>query len=162
MAVNRQMSGYPLFFGEPGEDPDLFLAEFWMALHINHIFMDDERLGMFQVVLRQDADTWFQGLSEQVRAEFPRVVEAFQDRFGQPLNTQKLWRDIMLLKQKCLSDYYEYRQEFTHLWTLWLRSLQNLGDEAEFLKKEHFVGGLIPPFKIKVEVGDPTNYADAE
>ena len=162
MAVNRQMSGYPLFFGEPGEDPDLFLAVFWMALHINRIFTDDERLGMFQVVLRRDADTWFQGLAAQVRTDFPRVVEAFQAQFGQPLNTQKLWRDITLLKQKCLSDYYEYRQEFTRLWTLWLRSLPNPGDRAEFLKKERFIGGLIPPLRIKVEAGEPANYADAE
>ncbi len=45
---------------------------------------------------------------------------------------------------------------------MWLRSLQNPGDGAEFLKKERFIAGLVPQIRLKVEAGEPATYLDAE
>ena len=66
MAVNesrRTLAGYPLFYGEPGEDADLFVADFKMALRINHIRDPVESLGLFEVTLRKSANTWFTALA---------------------------------------------------------------------------------------------------
>ena len=90
------------------------------------------------------------------------MIGAFQTQFRQAPNTQKLWKDITLLKQRGLDDYPYYRQEFVKLWTLWLRSLQNLGDGAEFSKKKHFIAGLNPQIRLKVEVGEPSTYQGTE
>lgn len=162
MDNRRTLSGYPLFFGEPGEDADLFLADFRMALHINHIHDVGERLGMFRVVLRKDADVWFRSLPIGTQGDLDAIFEAFQTQYGQAPNTQKLWKDITLLKQRGIDDYLSYRQEFLKLWTLWLRSLQNPGDGVEFLKKERFIAGLVPQLRLKVEAGEPATYQDAE
>ena len=115
MDTTRQMSGYPLFFGEPGEDAELFLANFRMALHIKKVVGDHDCLGMFEVVLRKDASTWFLSLPEEVREDYKEVQRHFKQYFFKPKNTQKLWQDIVSHKQKDLDDYYTYKQEFLHL-----------------------------------------------
>ena len=54
-----------------------------------------------------------------------------------------------------------YKQEFLRLWTLWLRSLPNPGDGAEFLKKERFIAGLLPELREKVEARFPHTFDEA-
>lgn len=162
MDTTRQMSGYPLFFGEPGEDAELFLSNFRMALHIKGVVGDQECLDMFELVLRRDASTWFQSLPAPARVDYRGVIQLFRDNYFTPLNTQKLWQEIVAHRQKNLEDYLSYKQEFLRLWTLWLRSLPNPGDGAEFLKKERFIAGLYPSLKLQVESGEPTTFDVAE
>ena len=152
------MSGYPLFFGEPGEDAELFLSNFRMALHIKGVVGDQECLDMFELVLRRDASTWFQSLPAPARVDYRGVIQLFRDNYFTPLNTQKLWQEIVAHRQKNLEDYLSYKQEFLRLWTLWLRSLPNPRDGAEFLKKERFIARLYPSLKLQVESGDPTTF----
>ncbi|WP_129259409.1 hypothetical protein [Enterobacter cloacae complex sp. GF14B] len=156
------MSGYPLFFGEPGEDAELFLANFKMSCRIKRIVTDQERVEMFEVVLRKDASTWFDSLPEEVKGNYTEVLNRFKRYFFDPQNTQKLWQDIVSHKQKDLDDYYLYKQEFLRLWALWIRNVANPGDGAEFLKKERFIAGLFPDLKVKVEVGAPATFDAAQ
>ncbi|MCO5607870.1 hypothetical protein L7F22_062072 [Adiantum nelumboides] len=165
MAVNesrRTLAGYPLFYGEPGEDADLFVADFKMALRINHIRDPVESLGLFEVTLRKSANTWFTALTPPLNQDFEQVLIAFRAQFGQAQNPQKLWKEILLIRQRNLDDYLTYRQAFNTAWTIWLQSLPNPGDGVEFLKKEQFTAGLIPTLQLKVESGDPVTYHDAE
>ncbi|MCO5570256.1 hypothetical protein L7F22_023975 [Adiantum nelumboides] len=165
MAVNesrRTLAGYPLFYGEPGEDGDLFVADFKMALCINHIRDPVESLGLFEVTLRKSANTWFTALTPPLNQDFEQVLIAFRAQSGQAQNPQKLWKEILLIRQRTLDDYLTYRQAFNTAWTIWLQSLPNLGDGVEFLKKEQFTAGLIPTLRLKVESGDPVTYHDAE
>ncbi|MCO5587328.1 hypothetical protein L7F22_041277 [Adiantum nelumboides] len=165
MAVNesrRTLAGYSLFYGEPGEDADLFVANFKMALRINHIRDPVESLGLFEVTLRKSANTWFTALTPPLNQDFEQVLIAFRAHFGQAQNPQKLWKEILLIRQRTLDDYLTYRQAFNTAWTIWLQSLPNPGDEVEFLKKEQFTAGLIPTLRLKVESGDPVTYHDAE
>ncbi|MCO5568873.1 hypothetical protein L7F22_022575 [Adiantum nelumboides] len=165
MAVNesrRTLAGYPLFYGEPGEDADLFVADFKMALRINHIRDPVESMGLFEVTLRKSANTWFTALTPPLNQDFEQVLIAFRAQFGQAQNPQKLWKKILLLRQRTLDDYLTYRQAFNTAWTIWLQSLPNPGDGVEFLKKKQFTAGLIPTLRLKVESGDPVTYHDAE
>ncbi|MCO5563101.1 hypothetical protein L7F22_016737 [Adiantum nelumboides] len=165
MAVNesrRTLAGYPLFYGEPGEDADLFVAGFKMALRINHIRDPVESLGLFEVTLRKSANTWFTALTPPLNQDFEQVLIAFRTQFGQAQNPQKLWKEILLIRQRTLDDYLTYRQAFNTAWTIWLQSLPNPGDGVEFLKKEQFTAGLIPTLRLKVESGDPVTYHDAK
>ncbi|MCO5574822.1 hypothetical protein L7F22_028615 [Adiantum nelumboides] len=165
MVVNksrRTLIGYPLFYGEPGEDADLFVDDFKMALHINHIRDPVESLGLFEVTLRKSANTWFTALTPPLNQDFEQVLIAFCAQFGQAQNPQKLWKEILLIRQRTLDDYLTYRQAFNTAWTIWLQSLPNPGDGVEFLKKEQFTTGLIPTLRLKVESGDPVTYHDAE
>ncbi|MCO5566449.1 hypothetical protein L7F22_020126 [Adiantum nelumboides] len=165
MAVNESrctLAGYPLFYGEPGEDADLFVADFKMALRINHIRDPVESLGLFEVTLRKSANTWFTALTPPLNQDFEQVLIAFRAQFGQAQNPQKLWKEILFIRQRTLDDYLTYRQAFNTAWTIWLQSLPNPGDGVEFLKKEQFIAGLIPTLRLKVESGDPVTYHDAE
>ncbi|MCO5591203.1 hypothetical protein L7F22_045184 [Adiantum nelumboides] len=165
MAVNesrRTLAGYPLFYGEPGEDADLFVADFKMALRINHIRDPVESLGLFEVTLRKSANTWFTALTPPLNQDFEQVLIAFHAQFGQAQNPQKLWKEILLIRQRTLDDYLTYRQAFNAACTIWLQSLPNPGDGVEFLKKEQFTARLIPTLRLKVESGDPVTYHDAE
>ncbi|MCO5584498.1 hypothetical protein L7F22_038426 [Adiantum nelumboides] len=165
MAVNesrRTLAGYPLFYGEPGEDADLFVADFKMALRINHIRDPVESLSLFEVTLCKSANTWFTALTPPLNQDFEQVLIAFRSQFGQAQNPQKLWKEILLIRQRTLDDYWTYRQAFNTTWTIWLQSLPNPGDGVEFLKKEQFTAGLIPTLRLKVESGDHVTYHDAE
>ncbi|MCO5574887.1 hypothetical protein L7F22_028681 [Adiantum nelumboides] len=165
MAVNesrRTLAGYLLFYGEPEEDADLFVADFKMALRINHIRDPVESLGLFEVTLRKSANTWFTALTPPLNQDFEQVLIAFRAQFGQARNPQKLWKEILLIRQRTLDDYLTYGQAFNTAWTIWLQSLPNSGDGVEFLKKEQFTAGLIPTLRLKVESGDPVTYHDAE
>ena len=84
MDTTRQMSGYPLFFGEPGEDAELFLANFKMACRIKNVVGDEACLEMFEVVLRKDASTWFDSLSQEVKGSYKEVVDHFKRHFFDP------------------------------------------------------------------------------
>lgn len=111
MAAMQTLSRYPLFFGELGEDVDLFLADFWMVLHINRIHDVGEGLGMFSVVLHKDAHMWFWSLPIVTQGNLYMVIEAFQTQYGQALKSQKLWKDINLLKQRGIDHYLSYIDE---------------------------------------------------
>ena len=130
MDTTRQMSGYPLYFGEPGEDAELFLENIRMACRIKRVVGDEECLDMFEVVLRKDASTWFASLSEEVRRSYEGVTDQFKRYYFNPQSNQKLWQDIVSHKQKDLDDYYTYKQEFLRLWAVWVRNIANRGNGA--------------------------------
>lgn len=107
-------AGYPLFCGDHGEDAKSFLANLKMVLHISNKNTDEERVGIFEVVLRGNVDLWFKTLPETSKENFLALIEAFRREYGETYNPQQLW-------------------------TKWVQSLENPGDGAEFLKKERFI-----------------------
>ena len=67
------MSGDTLFFGDPSEDAELFLANFYMALHIKRVLEDQDQLEMFKSMLWKDAKTWFKSLPIEVKGNYQEV-----------------------------------------------------------------------------------------
>ena len=160
------MSGYPLFFGERGEDAELFLANFRMACRIKKVVSDEDCLDMFEVVLRKDASTWFGSLSENVKGNFSEVLRNFKGYFFNPENTQKMWQDIVSHRQKdqddCYfykqDDWYFYKQNFLHLWAIWVRNIANPRDGVEILKKKRYIARLFPTLRVKFEADLPNTF----
>ncbi len=85
------------FKGNPGQDPDLFLAAVDSYLSVKKDFNDKQRAVYYRLLLRAQAVYWFDGLSNEIRDDYAELTKDFKNRFcPHELNT---WQQIQNLHQ---------------------------------------------------------------
>lgn len=153
--------GYPVFYGEPGEDAQDFVEILNACCRLEGKHTPKEWVEVLACVVRRQALVWLDSLSAETRNNPEAVKEAFQEKYVKVKSAEALWRVLEGHRQAKIEDFEEYKAQFERLWHDWERRIQNPGAAADFLKRERFVSGLHPLLRVKVEENEPTTYADA-
>ncbi|MCO5590917.1 hypothetical protein L7F22_044893 [Adiantum nelumboides] len=121
---------------------------------------DDEatKLRAFPLVLREGAKAWYQTLALEERRDLDTVKTAFIEEFRHHEPLEKIWRQLLELRQTSLNDYRIYEEKFSNLWEKWCASLGEGERVPECLKKNCFLAGLYPILQEKVKVKFPDTF----
>ena len=133
------MMSFPSFHGKNYENASYFLDDLEMAFLALGRDEGEVKLKAFPMVMRDEAKTWFQGLTAEQKANWATLKESFLMKYVTGNTQEKLWQKLTCLQQDNLALYSAYEAQFLKLWTEWEASLGE-GERAPiFLQKERFL-----------------------
>ena len=94
------------------------------------------------MVLKDEAKTWFQGLSVAKKGDLDTLKETFLAKHVTESSPERLWEKLLQLQQDTLGSYSTYKAQFLKLRAEWEASLPKGERAPNFLQKERFLAGL--------------------
>jgi hypothetical protein len=91
----------PVFSGKPDDDADGFIKAFDRYVKYREITDNGKKLNLFAVLLKDNADDWYDALSEASKDTFAHSSKAFAARYQSPDS----------LKYKCANDLFTKKQD---------------------------------------------------
>ncbi|KAH7425235.1 hypothetical protein KP509_11G045600 [Ceratopteris richardii] len=152
---------FPHFYGRFNEDAGEFLDNLEMAYLISGRDQETVKLRAFPLVLKEEARTWYNNLSNEATGSWETVRAAFLARYGKRETPEGLWQQLLSLRQVNLEDFSNYESKFQCIWNNWEASLGANEVAPQFLKRDRFISGLFPSLKQKVESQFPGTFEEA-
>ena len=91
------MLAFPNFYGRNNENASYVLDDPEMALLASGQDEDEVKLRAFPLVMRDEANVWFQGLTAEERADWATLKDSFLMRYVIDNNPEKLWQKLTCL-----------------------------------------------------------------
>ena len=136
------MMSFPSFHGKNYENASYFLDDLEMAFLASGWDEDEVKLRAFPLVMRDEAKTWFLGLTADQKADWAALKDSFLMKYVMDNTPKKLWQKLTCLQQDNLALYLVYEAQFMILWAEWEASLGEGERALNFLQKERFLAGL--------------------
>ena len=99
------MMSFPSFHGKNYENASYFLDDLEMAFLASGRDEDEVKLGAFPLVMRDEAKTWFQGLTADQKADWAMFKDSFLMKYVTDNTPKKLWQKLTCLQQDSLASY---------------------------------------------------------
>ncbi|MCO5557957.1 hypothetical protein L7F22_011531 [Adiantum nelumboides] len=148
--------GFPIFFGIEDaktwlQDYGLFLLEIGLSEH-------EGVQQVFPLLVRGKAKRWFDGLHDEVKTDRGALEKAFRHKYVLDTQPHEVKNKLDGMKQRLDGDFKSFEWEFEALWQKLLEVTATHSNE--YLKLSKFMACLHEDVRDKVEVDDPTTYAD--
>ena len=130
-----------------------------MAHLISRCDQEEVKLRVFPLVLKGEARTWYEVLSNNIKEDWETLQQAFLNHFSSKEEVGDIWQQLQSLHQDSTSGYAAYESWLNQLWSKFV----TLSDQPvpDFLKKETFVRGLFSELQEKVECRFSKSFEEA-
>ena len=103
---------FPVFHGWARENASEFLDNLEMAHLISGRDTNKIKLRDFPLVLKEEAQTWYDNLPLATKEDWDNLTQSFKTRFGRGDTTEGVWKLLLQHRQVNLFDFANYESKF--------------------------------------------------
>ena len=97
------MMSFPSFHSKNYENASYFLDDLEMYFLASRWDKDEVKLRAFPLVMRDEAKTWFLGLTIDQKADWATLKDSFLMKYVTDTTREKLWQKLTCLQQDSLA-----------------------------------------------------------
>ena len=88
---------FPSFHGKNYENASYFLDDLEMDFLVSRRDADEVKLKAFPLVMRDEANVWFQGLTAEEKVDWATLKDSFLMKYVTNNTPEKLWQKLTCL-----------------------------------------------------------------